>query len=174
MSPVLKSEDSCRIGNPCCNTCMLDWACCQHGYKYMYLSPFWRSPTAFGHFMSWHEHSIVPVLVAVCSLFGLVSDRFTASCWEQVDFCKVKGNTVRNWAFNIEVGCTSSFSSLNWARYFLYSHSSTKYAHLWLRSGSALSLETHLRFKWKFTLMPRKSVYSQLQEQCLVQESKND
>ena len=82
-----------------------------------------------------------------------------------IRFLSSEINTVSIISFHNGIECTGSTSSLYWARYSLYSCSSTKYAQPWLRSGSALSLEIFLCFKRKFASMPRKSAYNQLWEQ---------
>ena len=44
-----------------------------------YLSPFCKSPMAFGRFILWRTHLTVPTPVAAWLWFGFELDKFTAS-----------------------------------------------------------------------------------------------
>ena len=46
--------------------------------KMSYCSPFCRSPTEHGRFMSWRTHSTVPILLAAVCVLPLMFASFTA------------------------------------------------------------------------------------------------
>lgn len=133
-------QSKCR--NTCQNTCAGTHTpehTCQDTRVGTHLSPFCRSPTEHGRFMSCRVHSIVTIPVADKPWAFFVPALISAL-----------------WLLHVDI--SSSICLPNVAKKVWYLLSSTKYAIPLLRHGSFLTDETFLRFARKFASIPRKSL----------------
>ncbi len=110
----------------------------------MYLSPFCRSPTDKGRFMSWCPHTTAPTPVAAAPFPPRLFASFTAL-----------------WLLHV-LFSSSGIISLYFFKCALKASSSTKYAYPWFKLGSLSSSDTLRRCKRKFASTAMNSRYSHL------------